>query len=263
MSTKPLKLGIIGLGQRARQVFNNQLLHHDLARVHALCDSDPERLETARREYPDWLPPPQYCATVDELLETGIDLLFVFTMWDSHVDLCIRSMRRGIPVACEVGAAHSLEELDELVRVQRETGVFVHYLENCCFGADALLMLRLVREGALGSVVHAEGLYINDGRRLYGGEVSAMGGNRVFRRRNADLYPTHVLGPLAKILGVNSGNRILTVSSFASKSRGVDQYLADVKIPDPVGYDGGVQLGDLVKPCCSFPAAKPSCCSQA
>ncbi|MDI9498325.1 MAG: Gfo/Idh/MocA family oxidoreductase [Bacillota bacterium] len=245
MATKALKLGLIGLGQRARQVLGEQLLHHPLAAVHALCDRDPERLAAVRGGFPVERRP-LGCATVNELLDTGIDLLLVFTMWDSHIDLCLRSMRRGIPVACEVGAAHSLEELDELVRVQRETGVPLHYLENCCYGSDALLLLRLVREGVLGSVVHAEGLYINDGRRLYAGEVSAMGGNRAFRRRNADLYPTHVLGPLAMILGVNRGNRILTVSSFASKSRGLDRYLADRGIPDSGSYDGGVQLGDHV-----------------
>ncbi len=245
MATKPLKLGIIGLGQRARQVMREQLLQHPLADIHALCDRDLERLEAVRRDFPGERRP-LGCTTVDELLGSGIDLLLVFTMWDSHIDLCIRSMRCGIPVACEVGAAHSLEELDELVRVQRETGVPVHYLENCCYGSDALLLLRLVREGVLGSVVHAEGLYINDGRMLYAGEVRAMGGNRVFRRRSADLYPTHVLGPLAMILGVNRGNRILTVSSFASKSRGLDQYLADRGIQDSGSYDGGVQLGDHV-----------------
>ena len=40
------------------------------------------------------------------------------------------------------------------------------------------------------------------------------------RFRNCDLYPTHGLGPMAKILKINRGNRFMTISSTASKARG-------------------------------------------
>ena len=38
--------------------------------------------------------------------------------------------------------------------------------------------------------------------------------------RNGDLYPTHGLGPIAKILRINRGNRFLSLTSTASKARG-------------------------------------------
>lgn len=40
--------------------------------------------------------------------------------------------------------------------------------------------------------------------------------------RNADLYPTHEIGPISKYLNINRGNRFLTLTSTASKSRGLD-----------------------------------------
>ena len=39
-------------------------------------------------------------------------------------------------------------------------------------------------------------------------------------KRNAELYPTHEIGPIAKYLNINRGNRFLTLTSMASKSRG-------------------------------------------
>ncbi len=38
--------------------------------------------------------------------------------------------------------------------------------------------------------------------------------------RNCDLYPTHGLGPISKILNINRGNRFLSLTSHATKARG-------------------------------------------
>ena len=40
------------------------------------------------------------------------------------------------------------------------------------------------------------------------------------QHRNGDLYPTHGIGPIAKILKINNGNRFLTISSHATKACG-------------------------------------------
>lgn len=38
--------------------------------------------------------------------------------------------------------------------------------------------------------------------------------------RNGDLYPTHGIGPVAQYIGINRGNRFLSLTSTASKARG-------------------------------------------
>ena len=50
---------------------------------------------------------------------------------------------------------------------------------------------------------------------------------RNYIHRNAENYPTHELGPIAKILGINSGNRMLTLTSMASKAVGMHAYAAE------------------------------------
>ena len=54
--------------------------------------------------------------------------------------------------------------------------------------------------------------------------------NRHYRLRNylshnCDNYPTHELGPIAKILNINHGNRMMTLISMASKASGLGIYL--------------------------------------
>jgi len=44
-------------------------------------------------------------------------------------------------------------------------------------------------------------------------------------RRNGDLYPTHGIGPVANYLDINHGNRFLTLSSMATKSRGLHDFI--------------------------------------
>ena len=46
-----------------------------------------------------------------------------------------------------------------------------------------------------------------------------------YLNRCCENYPTHELGPIAKLLDINRGNRIMTVSSFASKSAGLSEYI--------------------------------------
>ena len=41
--------------------------------------------------------------------------------------------------------------------------------------------------------------------------------------RNCEQYPTHELGPISKLLKINRGNRMLTLSSFASRSGGLQE----------------------------------------
>ena len=47
-------------------------------------------------------------------------------------------------------------------------------------------------------------------------------------KRQGDLYPTHEIGPISKYLNINRGNRFLTLTSTASKSRGLDIRAAEI-----------------------------------
>ncbi|WP_420831271.1 hypothetical protein [Paenibacillus lignilyticus] len=45
--------------------------------------------------------------------------------------------------------------------------------------------------------------------------------------RNGELYPIHGLGPISKISNVNNGNRLVSLTSKSSKTRGIRQWATD------------------------------------
>lgn len=64
--------------------------------------------------------------------------------------------------------------------------------------------------------------------------------------RNCDLYPTHQLGPIAKTLDVNRGNRFLSLTSTASFSSGFAADAAARYGHDGKWGDARFAMGDVV-----------------
>lgn len=156
------------------------------------------------------------------------DLAIVCANWEVHVAISIDAMRRGIAVAMEVGGAYDEEECFELVRVWEEKKVPFMFLENCCFNRDELLATSLVRNGLFGEIMYCSGAYGHDLRK----EIAYGDKNRHYRlrnymHRNCENYPTHELGPIAKILNINRGNRMVSLVSRATKARGLHEYVQD------------------------------------
>lgn len=120
-------------------------------------------------------------------------------------------------------------------------------LENCCYGQKELTALNMARMGIFGEVVHCSGGY----HHYLCDEIAGGVENRHYRlrnylNRNCDNYPTHELGPIAKVLNINRGNRMVTLSSFSSKSRGMSEYIKENedKYPHLVGRT--FKQGDIV-----------------
>ncbi len=155
-----------------------------------------------------------------------LDALVVTTSWADHLQPAIDAMKAGKRVAMEVGGAYSIDQLWQLVHTSEETGIPCMMLENCCYGRDELMVRNMVEQGIFGEIVHCQGGYHHDLRD----EISFGRENRHYRldnykNRNCENYPTHELGPIAKILNINHGNRMVSLSSVASKSRGLNDYL--------------------------------------
>ena len=63
--------------------------------------------------------------------------------------------------------------------------------------------------------------------------------------RNAELYPTHELGPIANYLNINRGNRMLTLTSMASKACGLHEWIQEHR-PDSPLANAIIHEGDIV-----------------
>ncbi len=223
-----IKSCVIGLGQRGSSLVKSVLLKNSDIQIVSVCDLWEDRIENAltliheaggdAKGFTDWK---------EAINSAAIDAVFVFGDWNTHAEIAIYAMEKGIAVASEVGCESSLENCFALVHTQEKTGTPYMFMENCCYNRDELLATSMVRRGLLGTVVHCSGMYAHDLRK----EISYGHVKRHYRfdnylHRNCDNYPTHDLGPIAKLLDINRGNRILTVSSFASKAAGLEEYIA-------------------------------------
>lgn len=162
------------------------------------------------------------------LKNPAVEAVLVCTSWEAHTKVAIAAMRAGKIVGMEVGGVETLEECRELVACYEETKTPFMFLENCCFGKNELLTLNMARANVFGEIVYCHGAYAHDLRE----EVSTGKEKRHYRlnhylTRNCENYPTHELGPIAKILDINRGNRFVRLVSVASKSEGLKRYIHD------------------------------------
>ena len=225
-----LKLGFLGLGQRGNGLMRNVLRNFPDVEVVALCDSYPDRTEAAAKKVTELRGnvPTAYDHHSKLLADPNVNTVIISASWEAHVPLAIEAMKAGKAVGLEVGGAYSVEDCWQLVHTWEETKVPFMFLENCCYGQRELTATKLVRQGKFGEVVFCHGSYCHDLRKQIAGGIA----NRHYRlrnylARNCDNYPTHNLGPIAKLLNVNRGNRLLKLVSMASKSRGLSEYVKD------------------------------------
>jgi len=177
------------------------------------------------------------------------DATFVATGWQVHFPISIDAMERGIAVACEVGAAYNAEECWKLVDTYERTKTPFMYMENCCFGKDELLALSMVRKNLFGEVVYCHGAYRHDLRESLA-DSPKLRRYRMeeYMNGNCDNYPTHDLGPIAKICRINRGNRMLSLSSRASKACGLADYIDRSESEDHASLKGQpIKQGDIVE----------------
>ena len=248
---KIVKIGWVGFGRRAEGMVRIIFGKMDDVEIVTLCDSYEPALERAKevckeigsektiftKEYQDILDNPD------------IDAVVIMTPWQGRVEMAIRAMRAGKYVGIEVGSAYDLQECFDLVDAYEETKVPVMMLENACYGRDELMSMNVVEQGLFGELVHCDGAYAH-----YLPEVELFkdveeGHHYRLKNyilRNCDQYATHELGPISKILKLNRGNKMLTLSSFASKSRGLKQYAKDHLGEDSYYAKIDYKQGDLI-----------------
>ncbi len=244
---RTVHIGVIGLGGRGCGQMTTLLQMPDVS-VDMVCDVYQDRVEKGiglvkKHAGNDAVGTTDYR---DILKNPEIEAVCVFTSWETHIPIVIEALRAGKRPCMEVGGATSVRECWDMVRASEETGIPVMLLENCCYNLEELTLLRMVREGLFGTIVHCQGAYAHDLRDEVGeGDINRHYRQRHFLNRNAELYPTHELGPIAKVLNLNRGNRMVSLSSFASKACGLHEWLQEHR-PDSPLANAEVKEGDIV-----------------
>ncbi|MBN1443325.1 MAG: Gfo/Idh/MocA family oxidoreductase [Planctomycetes bacterium] len=227
---KEIRLGVIGTGGRGRYL-SGLMLSHAGTRIPAVCDIDPEAarsavaiVEKGRGERPETYTrgPEDYLRMLER---EDLDAVLVTTPQPLHARMSIAALRAGKHVYSEVAAATTLDECWGLVRAVEETGKTYMLGENVCYYRECSALEEMVRRGVFGELTYAECGYIHDCRSLWfraDGSLTWRGEGH--RDGVGNLYPTHAIGPVARWLGIERGDRFISLTASSSRAAASRDY---------------------------------------
>lgn len=246
---KQYNVGVIGLGQRGSALLSSMMACPE-CNVMALSDLYEDRIQkgteivkkqrgTTPKAYPDWK------RLVDD---PEVEVVMIICDWEMHIPMAIYAMEAHKIVGSEVAGAYSVQDCWDLVEAYERTRTPIMMLENCCFDEFELLANAVYRDGVLGEILYAHGCYGHDLREeILGGNVNRHYRLRNYLSRNGENYPTHELGPIAKTLDINRGNRLLSLSSFGTRpGANLENFEEDPRCPDKALKGKSFAQSDIV-----------------
>ena len=241
-----VNIGFIGTGLRGQWLLDLASKREDVL-IPAICDIDNRMIDrTLKILNRNNKEEPAIYKDGDEdflnlLKRDDLDAVIIATPWEWHHPMAVAAMQEGKHVGIEVPAAITVEDCWDLVDTSEKTGMECMILENVCYYRPVMALLNMVRQGVFGELLHCQCGYqhdlrevkFNDGKQAYGGgiEFGEKGFSEAKWRtqhsvdRNGDLYPTHGVGPISTMLDINRGNKFNHLTSTATKSRGLHNYI--------------------------------------
>jgi hypothetical protein len=220
---KTVRIGFIGLGSRGPDHLSNICLLEGVE-IKALCDIVPAKVDAARKSIENsGFNPDIYTGEADAWKKicdrNDIDLVYICTPWSMHTPMAVYAMEHGKHVCIEVPAAKTLEECWQLVETSEKTRKHCMMMENCCYDFFEMLTLNMARQGFFGEIIHCEGAYIHNllGLNFSKTDYWEMWRLRENANRSGNLYPTHGLGPVCQVMGINRGDKMDFMVSVMSK----------------------------------------------
>ena len=252
-ASKPVRLGIIGTGNRGRSLLG-VLVSMEGVEVPALCDIDQGNLDKAYtalakagRSKPEAYTggPEDYKRLIER---EDLDAVLIATPWNWHTPMAVAAMKAHKYVAVEVPCALTLEQCWDLVNTSESTGMPCMMLENWSFRQDNLAVLHMIRQGLFGEMVHCHCAHSHDciDHWFFDPQGQDRWPADFLLKRNADQYPTHSLGPVLSWMDINCGDRFAHVTSHASRSLGINAHFARKFGADHPSAKRQYKQGDIV-----------------
>ncbi|GHJ47888.1 oxidoreductase [Catellatospora sp. TT07R-123] len=153
---EPVRLVLIGAGDRGTGYSRWALAHPDRARIVAVAEPDPARRErlaaahgiAAADTYADW----------PELLAAGIaaDAVIIATQDSGHVAPALAAARAGLHIMLEKPIAPTPEDCVRVVDAVREAGVMLAVCHVLRYAPYTRMVKQLVDSGAIGEIVSVQ-----------------------------------------------------------------------------------------------------------
>ncbi len=256
---KPLRLGVIGPGgtdskpgtARGQNLMATYLKIPGISVV-AICDV----LESCAKEAADNARKMQGFAP--ELYTRGpwdyrrmlerddIDALIVTSPAQWHARMAVDAMNAGKHVATEVPGGYAMDDLWELVEARERTGKVYMLLENYIYRRNDLAILNMCQQGALGDTFYAECGYIHELRWIaYHPDGRPTWRIDWFTSMPGNSYPTHAIGPVAKWMNINDGDRFEYCTAMRTQAGVMDAHCREKYGPDSIQAQTKHDAGEL------------------
>ncbi len=204
-----VRVGFVGLGSRGVAALG-RYTHIDGVRIAALCDFSEDAVAkvAANLDYSKGISEYSGEEAWKRICENpSLDLIYICTDWLSHAEIACYAMECGKHVAVEVPAATTVEEAVSLVKTAERTRRHCLMLENCIYDVFEDATFNMAKAGLFGDIYHAEGGYIHNLRYL------PQWRNDFNQTHKGDNYPTHGLGPVCRLLGINRDDSLYSIVS--------------------------------------------------
>ncbi len=235
-----IRLAIVGVGLRGTSVLK-EFLAIDKVQVTAVCDTVKEKCVRAAKliEKAGQKTPAMYF-NGDHDFENlckrdDIDFIYTATPWEWHVPVMLATLNNGKHGGSEVPVAYTIADCWKLVDASEKSRRHCVIMENCCYDYNEMMVLNMVRAGLLGELIHGECAYNHDLRRiLFEDKNEGLWRRRHHTLRDANLYTTHGLGPVANYMNINRGDKFDYLVAMSSPHLGLEAYRKDhVPAGDP------------------------------
>lgn len=216
-----VRVGFIGLGMRGPGAVE-RFTHIEGVEIKALCDLYPERASKAQKILAEAGRPQATEYSGEEgwkelCKRDDIDLVYIVTPWQNHVEMAVYAMNNGKHVAVEVPAATSVKECWDLVNTAEINQRHCMILENCVYDFFEMTALNMAQHGLFGEILHVEGAYIHNLEPFWE-EYQGNWRLKYNQAHRGDVYATHGFGPVCQVLDIHRGDKLNTLVAMDTKS---------------------------------------------
>ncbi|MCE5345301.1 MAG: Gfo/Idh/MocA family oxidoreductase [Bacteroidales bacterium] len=147
---KIIKWGVIGSGGIARRrTIPEGITKAKNAKLISVYDINQDANNAVAKEFNATA-----SKSVEDLLNAGIDVVYIATPINMHLELAVASAKAGKHVFCEKPLGLTVDEAEKMIKTCEEAGVYLGTGLMMRFIAQHQAALKLIRDGKLGKPVY-------------------------------------------------------------------------------------------------------------
>lgn len=153
---KKIKVAVVGLnfGGEFPEIYRA----HPYVESVALCEKDKEKLYS----YGEVLGYHDLYDDYDRLLQSDVDAIHITTGIPNHHELTVKALLAGKHCACTVPMATTLEDMKDIIKVQKEMKKNYMMMETTIYGFQCLYAKQLLQRGEIGDIQYMRGIHFQD-----------------------------------------------------------------------------------------------------